>query len=66
MTAKEPFQKADRFAYPVNEACHALGIGRTSLYSLVKTGDLKLIRVAGRSLIPRSELERLTSVDRTA
>ena len=57
---------AGKLAYRVDEACHALGIGRTSLYSLVKTGDLKLIRVAGRSLIPRSELERLTSVDRTA
>lgn len=57
---------AGKLAYRVDEACHALGIGRTSLYELVKTGELKLIKVAGRTLVPRSELERLTSVDRTA
>lgn len=57
---------AGKLAYRVNEACHALGIGRTSLYELVKTGELKLIKVAGRTLVPLSELERLTRVDRAA
>ena len=57
---------ANKLAYRVDEACHALGIGRTSLYELVKTGELKLIKVAGRTLVPRSELERLTSVERAA
>ena len=52
-----------KLAYRVDEACHALGIGRTSLYKLVKSGELKLIRLAGRVLVPRSEIERLTSVD---
>lgn len=56
----------DKLAYRVTEACAALGIGRTSLYELVKTGELKLIKIAGRSLVPRSELERLTRVDRAA
>ena len=55
-----------KLAYRVDEACHALGIGRTSLYELVKSGELKLIKVAGRTLVPRSELERLTSVDPAA
>ena len=54
----------DRFAYRVPEACSALGIGRTSLYELVKNGELKLIRIAGRTLVPRSELERLVRVNR--
>jgi excisionase family DNA binding protein len=57
---------ADRFAYRVPEACMALGIGRTSLYELVRIGELKLIKIAGRTLVPRSELERLTSVERPA
>lgn len=54
---------AGKLAYRVDEACHALGIGRTSFYELVKTGELKLIKIAGRTLVPRSELERLTRVD---
>ena len=54
--------EASKLAYRVDEACDALGIGRTSLYGLVKSGELKLIRIAGRSLVPRSELERLTRI----
>ena len=48
-------------AYRIDEACHCLGIGRTSLYGLVKAGELKLIKIAGRSLVPQSEIERLTT-----
>ena len=56
----------ERFAYRVDEACRALGIGRTSLYALVNAGELQLIKIAGRTLVPRSELERLTRIERTA
>jgi predicted site-specific integrase-resolvase len=66
MTAKQIIPLSDRFAYPVNDACHALGIKRTSLYELAKTGKLKLIKIAGRTLVPRSEIERLTRVDSAA
>ena len=66
MTTKQTAPLIDRLAYPVNDACHALGIKRTSLYELAKNGELKLIKIAGRTLVPRSEIERLTSVDRAA
>lgn len=61
MTTK---QLSDRFAYPINDACHVLGIKRTSLYELAKLGQLRLIKIAGRTLVPRSEIERLTSFER--
>lgn len=64
--SRATFSDADRFAYRVDEACRALGIGRTSLYALVNAGELRLIKIAGRTLVPRSELERLTRVDRAA
>jgi excisionase family DNA binding protein len=60
------FGAAGKRAYRIDEACHCLGIGRTSLYALVKSGELKLIKIAGRSLVPASEIERLTSVDDAA
>lgn len=53
-------------AYRIADACYQLGIGRTSLYALVKAGDLKLVKIAGRTLVPRSEIERLTSIDNAA
>ncbi len=51
------------YAYRINDACRLLGICRTSAYGMVHRGELKLIRIAGRTLVPRSELERLTRVD---
>ena len=57
---------ADKLAFRIDEACHALGIGRTSLYELAKAGQIKLIKIAGRTLVPRSEIERLSSVDNGA
>lgn len=67
-TNPTPTQPADtrKHAYRVDEACYALGIGRTSLYELVKDGELKLIKIAGRTLVPISEIERLTSIDRAS
>ncbi len=53
-----------RSAYPVNEGAHRLGIGRSLLYEMAKEGRIKLIKIAGRTLVPASEIERLTSVDR--
>jgi len=52
----------DRLAYPIKEACHKLGIGRTLAYALKKQGKLKTIKIAGRTLIPHSEILRLTRV----
>jgi excisionase family DNA binding protein len=61
-----PRPPTEPYAYRVLDACAALGISRTSLYELVKRGEIKLIKIAGRTLVPRSELERLTRVDHTA
>lgn len=52
-------QDSLQMAYRITDACHALGISRTTLYKLIRSGELRMIKVAGRSLIPRSELERL-------
>lgn len=56
----------EKHAYRINEACRALGISRTSLYKIAKSGEIKLVKIAGRTVVPRSEIERLVSVDRTA
>lgn len=58
--------RPEPLAYRIQDACYMLGIGRTSLYELVKAGELKLIKIAGRTLVPRSEIERLTRVEDAA
>lgn len=45
--------------YRVNDACHVLGIGRSSLYKLVATGEVQLVRIAGRSVVSAEALAAL-------
>ncbi len=52
----------DRFAYPINDACHALGIKRTSLYLMIRRREIAALKIAGRTVIPRSEIQRLTTL----
>lgn len=56
---KQPTEHAP-FSFRIADASRLLGIGRTSLYELAKSGKIKIIKIAGRSVVPRSELERLT------
>jgi excisionase family DNA binding protein len=49
----------DRLAWPITEGAHRLGIGRSSIYKLHGEGKLRLVKVAGRTLIPDSEIRRL-------
>jgi len=46
-----------RMAYSVEEAANVIGIGRTLAWSLVRSGELPSVRVAGRVLVRRRQLE---------
>jgi excisionase family DNA binding protein len=43
-------------AYTIREACEVSGIGRTSLYELLKTGTLRARKHGKRTLILDSDL----------
>lgn len=45
----------------INDACRALGVGRSTLYKLAAEDKIKLIHILGRTLVPESEIERLSS-----
>lgn len=45
----------------VKDACAALGIGPSTLYKLAREGKLRLVRIAGRTIVPESEIARLAS-----
>ena len=53
----ELFNAAEKLAYRIDEAAQASGIGRTSLYELIGSGQLKAFKAAGRRLIMRADLE---------
>jgi excisionase family DNA binding protein len=41
----------------IAEACKATGIGRTSIYSAIKQGELRAVKFAGRTLIRTEDLK---------
>ena len=43
-------------AYGISEACKVSSIGRTTLYTAIKRGDLKTRKVGRRTLITAAEL----------
>jgi predicted site-specific integrase-resolvase len=52
----------ERAAWPLREGCYKLGISRTSAYQMNKLGKLNFVKFGGRTLIPDSEIKRLTTV----
>lgn len=48
--------------YNIGEACCALGVGRNLLYRKINAGELRVIREGSRTLVPGSEIIRLSSV----
>ncbi len=49
----------EKLAYTGPEFVRAFGISRTSVYELMKSGELATVKVAGRRLIPRHSALRL-------
>jgi excisionase family DNA binding protein len=61
-TLQRLIQRQERGPRPllhnINEACRELGIGRTILYELIKAGELLVVKIGSRTLIPDSELQK--------
>jgi len=47
----------DKLAYTVSEAAEAVGVHRATIYRLVKAGELRLVKFAGRSVILAEDLK---------
>lgn len=45
-------------AHQINSACYRLGIGRSKLYELIQSGEIKPFKVGRRTLILEAELQR--------
>ncbi len=45
----------------VDSAATFTGLGRSTLYTLIKAGELKASRIGGRTLILRADLEELVA-----
>ncbi|QLP97479.1 MAG: helix-turn-helix domain-containing protein [Rhodoblastus sp.] len=48
-----------RDAYKVEEAAQKLSLSRASIYRLSKAGSIRIVKIAGRTVVPASEIARL-------
>ena len=56
----------EKLAFRIEEAVRASGLGRTTLYELIKTGQPKTIKAAGRRLVLKADLEAFLASCRDA
>jgi excisionase family DNA binding protein len=47
----------DKLSYTVGEAAHAVGISTTTVWSMIREGQIKTFKIGSRTLIRRAELE---------
>lgn len=52
--------------FETNEAARLLGIGYATLYRWIRNGQIIPLRIAGRTFIPKSEIERLRAIPNKA
>ena len=46
-------------AHRIPDACHRIGVGRSTIYELIKSGEIRTIKIGARTLVPDTELQRL-------
>lgn len=54
-------QQQTSIALTTAEAARSLGIGKTKLFELIAKGDLPAIRLGGRTLVKREDIEALVA-----
>lgn len=50
---------SEKLAYTIPEAVAVSGLGRTTIYELIKDGELPVVKVGARSLVRRQDLEAM-------
>ena len=48
-----------RKTYKIDEVAHTLGLGRTTIYKLIRHGELQKIKLGRSTLIPAESVEAL-------
>jgi excisionase family DNA binding protein len=52
-------QVAPALAYRVADVCKSIGLSVSTVYDLIARGELRAVKLAGRTVVPAAELQRL-------
>lgn len=59
-------EQPERLTYTIEEAARLLGISRGSAYEAVRRGELPVLKIGKRLLVPRAVLERILTDPQSA
>ncbi|WP_332657318.1 helix-turn-helix domain-containing protein [Brevundimonas sp.] len=67
-TARKPVDlpPGAKLAYTVDEAGPAIGVSRSTMFEMIRLGEVVAKKVRGRTVIPRDELQRILDEAPTA
>jgi excisionase family DNA binding protein len=51
--------KKQPLAVRINDAADMLGLSRPTVYRMAREGHIKIVKIAGRSLVPFADLQRV-------
>lgn len=57
---------ADKLLYKVEEAAERIGIGRSTFYALIRSGQVETVKVGKSRLVPALALDEFVARVRTA
>ncbi len=57
--ARKESDSLERRGYSPAEAARIIGCGRTKMYDLIKEGRIRVVKIGTRTIIPKSEIDRL-------
>lgn len=49
----------DELAYSINRTAKVLGVGRTTIYKLIRSGEVDTLKIGSRTLITTASITRL-------
>lgn len=52
-------EKADRRTYNIEEAGRMLGLAKNAAYNAAHRGEIPVIKIGGRMLVPKAAFDRL-------
>lgn len=61
----ETDRQVEQLAYSPVEVSHALGLGRTLTYDLIKRGEIRAIKVGRRIIVPRQAVSDFLETNST-